>query len=212
MKRIAPEWYRVLIACQVKPHTAAIWSEVLAAAIAEDSFSAGEQDLRNFIAQALYETTLFERLEENCNYSAKRIREIGMRSPEGSRWRSLVARADELANNPEAFANACYGGRLGNGPEESGDGWKHRGGGIPMVTGKANYAKLAKVTGLPLVEHPERLRDPYTAVCCGILWWERDVADEHLDNVAEVTRDVQGGSEGLEKRELLTEKVTVALA
>jgi putative chitinase len=210
MSRIAPEWYRVLVQCQVKPHTAAIWSEVLAACIRDDTFSKGDEDVRNFIAQALYETALLERLEENCNYSAARISEMGNRAPVGSRWRSLVPRAAELEHNPRAFANACYGGRLGNvGPD---DGWLYRGSAIPMITGKTNYAKLQTLTGLNLLDHPEQLREPLTAVQCGIIWWERDVSDDHLDSVAAVTHDVQGGSEGLQQRELLTDKVTEALA
>lgn len=210
MSRIAPEWNTALIRCQVKPRTAAIMSEILAASIKDDTFSNGDDDVRNFIAQALYETRLFEKFEEDLeHYSADRIRAIGMKSPPGSRWRSLVPRADELAGHPREFANAVYGGRLGN--IDADDGWLYRGSGIPMVTGKSNYLLLQKLSGLPLIAHPELLREPLYAVQCGIQWWERNVADDHLSCVAEVTLDVQGGDLGLDARELLTAKVTEAL-
>src|SRR5574340_720903 len=72
MKRIAPEWNHILVQCGVKPITAAIWSEVFAACVGANTFSADEEDLRNFLAQTLHETAMLERLEENLDYSAKR--------------------------------------------------------------------------------------------------------------------------------------------
>ena len=44
MRRLAPEWYDILLQCQVNPTTAAIWSEVFAACVREDTFSAGDED------------------------------------------------------------------------------------------------------------------------------------------------------------------------
>ena len=48
------------------------------------------------------------------------------------------------------------------------DGWLYRGGGMMQCTGKSNYAKMAKKTGLPLVEHPELLHQPDSAFKVGI--------------------------------------------
>jgi len=50
------------------------------------------------------------------------------------------ALADAYARKPEKIANRVYGGRMGNGPEASGEGFKFRGRGYIQLTGKSNYA------------------------------------------------------------------------
>lgn len=200
----ASQWLQVLSYCGVHFDTAVRWAKVFEAHAQPEKFSRGAAELPDFTGQALYETDLLEHLEENLNYSAKRIREIGMRSPEGSRWRSLVPRADQLAGKPREFANAVYGGRLGNvGPD---DGWLYRGGGIPMVTGLDNYKLLQRLTGLPLLEHPELIREPDGALRCGILWWESRVDDDAIGSVERVTAEVQGGQLGVLSRGDLTRR------
>lgn len=72
-------------------------------------------------------------VEENLSYTAKRIGEV---------WPRLKPRAAELARNPEKLANAAYAGRIGNGNEASGDGWRFRGRGMVQLTGRANYRKF----------------------------------------------------------------------
>src|SRR3990167_5662214 len=67
----------------------------------------------HFLGQMAHESAGFSRMQENLNYSAKRIPQV---------WPRLALRADVLAGKPEALANAAYGGRLGNGPEALGDG------------------------------------------------------------------------------------------
>jgi putative chitinase len=210
VKRIAPEWNEILIQCQVKPTTAAIWSEVLAAVIDEKSFSGGEADLRNFLAQTLHETSLLERLEENLNYSAARIREIAAKFRMGTRWYELGKVADLVAHNPEAIANRLYGGRFGN--TQPGDGWKYRGRGIPMCTFRDNYALVQKVTGLSVLKDPDLLAQPLPALQAGIAWWERKVPDAILSDPEAVSRAVSGGDIGMDHRLALTEVVAGALA
>jgi putative chitinase len=75
----------------------------------------------------------------------------------------------------ETVANKAYGGRLGNGDEKSGDGWRYRGRGFMQVTGKDNYTALnATYTKyysdkVDFVANPELLEQfPYnvrSAVC-----------------------------------------------
>ena len=42
---------------------------------------------------------------------------------------------------------------MGNGPESSGDGWKYRGRGVIMITGKDNYTTLSKDTRIDFVKN-----------------------------------------------------------
>lgn len=90
-------------------------------------------------------------VRENLSYRADRIAEI---------WPRLAGRAAQLAGNPEALAEAAYGGRNGNGPEGSGDGWLYRGRGVVQVTGRANY----RTSGARLGMGDAMERDPEIAM------------------------------------------------
>jgi putative chitinase len=76
---------------------------------------------------------------ENLRYSAKRIADV---------WPRLAGRAKALEGNPEALAEAAYGGKLGNGPEGSGDGWLYRGRGVVQLTGRGNYRTTGQRLGM----------------------------------------------------------------
>lgn len=202
MRRIAPEWNHILLQCGVKPHTAAIWSEVFAAVVRDDTFRS-EADARAFLGQILHESAMLERLEENLNYSAERLTKVWPK-----RFPS-IAEAKPYERNPEALANKVYGGRLGN--IMDGDGWRYRGRGCIMVTGRANYTALAKLSGLDLAVNPDLLRQPLPALQASIAWWLRNVPSIAIGDVAAVTRIVNGGTHGLDDRVALTDKAARAM-
>lgn len=205
----ASQWLQVLAACGVTAARSAEWSRVFEKRVQPENFSLAGRELDDFVGQVLHETGMLSTLQEGLSYSAQRIVELGLAAPAGSRWRSLVPLAPKIARNPRAFANAAYGGRLGNvGPD---DGFRYAGRGIPQVTGLANYTLLEQLTGLPLVAKPELLSDPDTAMQCGVLWWEKRVPDEAIDNVFRVTRAVNGGEVGLNDRAELTKRACAAL-
>lgn len=204
MKRIAPEWNDILVQCQVKPTTAAIWSEIFAAVIDEGTFSAGDSEIDDFLGQVLHESAQLERLEENLNYSAERLTQV---------WPNrfpTVADAAPYARNPQALANNVYYKRLGN--DERGDGWRFRGRGLIQVTGKSNYAAVARLTGIDCLNTPDLLAEPTYALRSAIAWWEGNVPDEVMGNIDKVTRRVNGGQIGLAHRLALTEEAEKGLA
>lgn len=100
----AAQWLRVLAYCGVKFTTATSWAKVFEARVQPELFSLDQAELDDFVGQVLHETGMLEKLVENLNYSAKRIREIGNASPPGSRWRSLVPIADSLSFKPASSA------------------------------------------------------------------------------------------------------------
>jgi putative chitinase len=73
-------------------------------------------------------------VEENLNYSAKRLTQVWPK-----RFPSLAS-AKPYANNPKALAEKVYGGRLGN--DRPGDGWLFRGRNLPQATGGDLYKRL----------------------------------------------------------------------
>lgn len=203
MNRIAPEWYEVLLQCQVKPTTAAIWSEIFAALIRNDTFSAGDSEIDDFLGQVLHESSLLEHLEENLSYSAARLTQVWP-----NRFPDLAA-AQPYAHNSEALANNVYYKRLGN--DERGDGWRYRGRGLIQVTGKSNYAAVCRATQLDCLNNPDLLAQPIPALTASIAWWEGHIPDEVMGNITKITRLVNGGTVGLVARQKLTDEAGRAL-
>ncbi len=70
--------------------------------------------------------------------------------------------------NQKMIGELAYGGRMGNAPTPSEDGYKYRGRGLIQTTGKEGYAALATLTGLDLVNSPEIVTDPTYALECGV--------------------------------------------
>jgi putative chitinase len=98
---------------------------------------------------------------ENMNYSAARLLQV---FPTHFSHDQAIA----LQHQPRLIADRAYGGRMGNAPPPSDDGWNFRGQGFSQLTGKSNYVALAKATGLDLIGHPELIRDPAHALDCAI--------------------------------------------
>lgn len=122
-----------------------------------------------FLAQAAHESAQLRVLEENLNYSAERL--LALFSS-----RLTAFEAAQLAGKPEAIANRLYGGRMGNGDERSGDGWRYRGRGIFQVTGRDNYRTCSVAIcgdADTLLANPEFLTDPdYACMAAAWFWGE----------------------------------------
>lgn len=206
MKRTPAEWNGILIRCEVKPTIAAIWSTIFADVIGPDTFSAGDEEIDDFLGQLLHESHRLERLEEGLYYKTPGL----LMKTWPTRFRSL---ADELPylRNPQALAENVYFGRMGN--VNPGDGWRNRGSGLLQVTGADNLRAVQAATGIPVFDNPELLRKA-TKECllvC-IAWWEGNVPDSVMGDIVKVTKKVNGGKIGLDDRIALTNKAGSALA
>jgi putative chitinase len=91
---------------------------------------------------------------------------------------------------------------MGNGDEESGDGWRYRGRGAIQLTGHNNYSQFSEDTDMDIDEAVEYLETFTGAVESAAWFWENnglnDLADER-DNTA-MTKRINGGTHGLEDR------------
>lgn len=168
-------------------------AEALDAAAVEFGIATPKR-LAHWLGQLHHESAGLTRLEENLRYSAARLTQVWP-----SRFPYLDA-AKPFAMNPEALANKAYGGRMGN--TQPGDGFKFRGRGLMQTTGRANYAAAAAATGLDLLRDPDLLKTPSGAARSAAVFW-RDhglsaLADR--DDVAGITRAINGGLIGLEER------------
>ncbi len=113
------------------------------------------------LAQFSEETGAGIDMQENMNYSAARLLQVFP-------THFTASQAVSLQHQPRLIADRAYGGRMGNAPPPSDDGWNFRGQGLSQVTGKNGYTALAKKTGLDLINHPELIIAPATALECGV--------------------------------------------
>jgi putative chitinase len=154
--------------------------------------------LAHFLAQCDHESGGFKHVEENLNYSAKRIKEIfGSRIHQGE--------YDYYAYDDEKLANRAYADRLGNGNESSGDGWKYRGRGYIQITGKDNYNHAGFCLGRNFLENPDLVAQAYPLATAAWFFKYNDIwrvcdRGDTEQVVKEVTRRVNVGTIGLDDR------------
>lgn len=152
------------------------------------------QRVAHFLAQVAHESSGLTRFEEGLSYSAERLVQVWP-----SRFPNIGA-ATPYARNGAKLAEKVYGGRMGN--TQPGDGFKFRGRGLIQLTGRDNYTKAAAYSGLPLVDDPGLASDPANAALIALGFWKSAALNDEADrdDIAAITRAVNGGLNGLEDR------------
>jgi len=168
----------------------AAWAARLAPLCAEYGITT-PRALAAFLANTLHETAGYVRLVESLRYSPRRLMQVWPR-----RFPDLPS-TEGVAWNPEALAERVYGGRMGN--IHPGDAWRYIGRGLLQVTGRDNYARLAMITGQPLLDHPENLALPDMAAQSAAAWWRWAGCTEIAEtaDIQAVRQRVNGGLVGL---------------
>jgi putative chitinase len=155
--------------------------------------------LAHFLAQSGHESGGFKALNENLNYGAKGLRGIF------GKYFPTDAKALEYERKPEKIANLVYGGRMGNGPEASGEGYKFKGRGYIQLTGKDNYTAFSKAINEDCVGNPDLVATKYPLASAAWFFHKNGlhkIADEGATTevVTKITKRVNGGTIGLEDR------------
>jgi putative chitinase len=157
------------------------------------------QRMAAFIAQCAHESANFAILEENLNYRWQTLRKIF------PKYFPTDALAQDYASRPnkaQAIANKVYANRMGNGPEESGDGWKYRGRGLIQLTGRQNYSWFAASLEISPEEASEYLGTFEGAAQSACWFWETNNLNQWADkgDILTLTKRINGGTIGLEDR------------
>jgi putative chitinase len=154
------------------------------------------QRVAAFMAQCAHESGGFRALKENLNYKAASLRRV---FPKYFPTDDLAA---AYAGKQEMIANRVYGGRMGNGDEHSGDGYKYCGRGLIQLTGKNNYQNFADSIETPIEDLPEYLATFEGAVQSACWFWESNNLNQFADNgdILTMTKRINGGTIGLEDR------------
>ena len=155
--------------------------------------------LAHFLAQCGHESGGFRLTQENLNYSAKGLNGIF------KKYFPTLDSAVPYERKPEKIANKVYGGRMGNGTEGSGDGWKFHGRGFIQLTGKDNYTAFTKSIGEDCVSNPDLVASKY-ALASAAWFFNKNGLHKMADGgatdavVTSITKRVNGGTIGLPDR------------
>lgn len=159
--------------------------------------------LAHFLSQVNHESGDMKYIEENLNYSAKRLLQVF------SKYFKTLEEAKKYEYKPEKIANKIYANRMGNGDEVSCDGWRYRGRGPIQLTGKNNYILFANwVKNKDIINNPDLiLKDNDLLVLTAFFYWDyRKINNIIIDNANQyeickkVTRSINGGYNGLDDR------------
>lgn len=149
-----------------------------------------------FLAQCAHESGDFKFIKENLNYRAASLRKTF------GKYFPTDEIAQQYANKPEKIANRVYANRMGNGPEESGDGYRYCGRGLIQLTGKENYfwfAASLQITPEEASEYMETFEGAAQSACW---FWETNNLNQWADakDILTLTKRINGGTIGLEDR------------
>jgi putative chitinase len=160
--------------------------------------------ISHFLAQCAHESGNFSVKQENLNYSAKRLQEVF------GRYFPTHAKALLYERKPVKIASLVYGNRMGNGDEQSLEGYKYKGRGYIQLTGKNNYLlfdKSLNETGLEvdIIGNPDLVATTYPLISAAWFFNKNnlnEIADlgETKEIITRVTKKVNGGTHGLDSR------------
>ena len=152
----------------------------------------------HFLSQCKHESMNFTKTIENLNYSAEGLKNVFKKYfPDDD-----TAKAYERL--PEKIANRVYANRMGNGDENSGDGWKYRGRGYIQLTGKNNYTSFSKAIGENI--DAEIMSTPAYASLSAAWFFQKNginnIADEGGGDavIQKITKKINGGLHGISER------------
>ena len=155
--------------------------------------------LAHFLAQCGHESGGFRLTKENLNYSAKGL------NGTFKKYFPTLDSAVPYERKPEKIANKVYGGRMGNGPESSGDGSKFCGRGYIQLTGKDNYTAFGKSINEDMSANPDKVASSYALLSAAWFFNKNGLhkmADggAGVDTVKAITKRVNGGYIGIDDR------------
>lgn len=129
----------------------------------------------------------------------------------------LEVESDNFKSFEEYSSGEQYEGNEGLGNTQAGDGIKFKGRGAIQVTGRYNYETIYNQFFVPnglseynIIEHPELGKDPYIGSLMAIGWLavtqngKKAIDAIKKNNVLEITKAINGGTNGLKLRESKT--------
>ena len=171
------------------------WYDALSQALPDYDITT-PQRIAAFLAQCAHESGGFTAIKENLNYKAESLVKVF------PKYFKSLDEANQYAKQPEKIANKIYGGRMGNGDEASGDGYRYCGSGLIQITGKSNYQSFADSLGMDVADTPDYLATFEGALQSACWFWEANNLNTWADkgDILTLTKKINGGTIGLDDR------------
>lgn len=165
-----------------------------------------------WLAHCGHESQGFRKLGESFDYSPQRLLAVFPRyfTPEVA---ERLGRNGKHPADQHAIAEIVYGGRMGNRPG-SGDAWRYRGGGLPHLTGRNNYAAGGKHLGLDLLADPDLIRTNRRYAAKIAAWfWDENSINNYADagDLEGATKAINGGVNGMDDRRVRYQRAMAVL-
>jgi putative chitinase len=194
----------------VAPHLTETDRAAWIAALAKPLLTAGITTPRRvaaFLGQCAEESAGLRDLEEDLSYSAARLCQV---------WPGRFPNAEAAgacALQPEVLANRVYAGRMGNGDEASGDGWRFRGRGLIQITGRTAYEHFARAMNMTLDQAVDHAATQTGAADSAVWFWTSNELNAAADSwsIDLLTRKINGGVAGAAERSRLCEAALHAI-
>lgn len=169
----------------------------------------------HFFSQLMIESGPLLKNEESLLYSKSRAKSVFKRISHTPYSNALNYCTDSATPNEVEFGNWIYSSINGNGPYESGDGYKYRGRGLAQITGKGEYKKFNdsyyQVFGEPgsgnYVENPDLVSlTTKDSIRSAVIYWLKNkvwkIADLGYDKsiVLKVSFLINGGATNAKER------------
>jgi putative chitinase len=163
--------------------------------------------LCHFLAQCAHESADFKHVSENLNYSYEALLRVFPKY-------FNIENVESYVHQPVEIAARVYANRMGNGDEASLEGWFYRGRGYIQLTGKDNYKAFDATVSDNVVINPEIVAEKYPLESAAWFWNSHklnEAADQGADQnvIAEITKKINGGYNGLENRHKLFDRFYV---
>ena len=174
------------------------WHNALAQLLPDYEINTNKR-IAAFIAQCSHESGGFTALKENLNYRWQTLRKL---FPKYFPTDELAQQYASRPDKQQAIANRIYANRMGNGPEESEDGYRFCGRGLIQLTGRQNYTWFAASIETPVDEVSEYLETFEGAAQSACWFWETNKLNQWADagDIVTLTKRINGGTIGLEDR------------
>jgi putative chitinase len=171
------------------------WFDVLSQLLPDYEINT-PQRIASFLAQCAHESGEFVFIKENLNYRAATLLKVF------PKYFPDLALASQYAGKPERIANRVYANRMGNGNEESGDGYRYCGRGLIQVTGHDNYTWFSDSLNITPEEASEYMETFEGAAQSACWFWETTNLNAMADrgDIKAMTKTINGGYIGLEDR------------
>lgn len=171
------------------------WYQALQQLLPQYEINTSER-IAAFLAQCAHESGGFVFIKENLNYKWASLRKTF------PKYFPTDALAQQYEKQPEKIANRVYANRMGNGSEESGDGWRFCGRGLIQLTGRENYTRFGNSLNMTAEEASEYMETFEGAAQSACWFWEANNLNKWADSndLVTLTKRINGGTNGLEDR------------